>query len=48
MEELINIAKEKNISQINLTSSPMRTAARKLYEKLGFIKGDTDVFYLKL
>jgi len=48
MEELIRMAKEKNIFLIELTSKPQRTAARKLYESLGFEVYDTGVFRLKL
>lgn len=46
--ELIEVAKEKNINKIFLTSNPMRTAAQKLYESVGFIKGNTDSFFLSL
>jgi ribosomal protein S18 acetylase RimI-like enzyme len=42
--ELIRIAKEKKVSKINLTSNPMRVAAQKLYESVGFVKGNTDTF----
>ncbi len=48
MEKLIEIAKEKNIFLIELTSKPQRTSARKLYESLGFEIYDTGVFRLKL
>lgn len=48
MQELIDIAKEEEVVQINLTSSPLRVAAQELYKSLGFIKGSTDVFMLKL
>ena len=48
MRELIAIAKEENVVQLNLTSSPLRVAAKSLYESLGFAKGSTDVFMLKL
>lgn len=48
VSELIEIARQKKVSKINLTSNPMRTAAHKLYEKLGFSKYDTDTFYLVL
>ncbi|KKQ50991.1 MAG: GCN5-related N-acetyltransferase [Parcubacteria group bacterium GW2011_GWD2_38_11] len=41
---LIEIAKERKIKAINLTSNPMRVAAQKLYESVGFIKGNTDTF----
>ncbi|MEI8343394.1 MAG: GNAT family N-acetyltransferase [Candidatus Moraniibacteriota bacterium] len=45
---LIEIARERKISKINLTSNPMRTTTHKLYEKLGFSKYDTDTFFLSL
>ena len=48
MKELIAIANEENVAQLNLTSSPLRVAAQSLYESLGFTKGSTDVFYLRL
>lgn len=41
---LIEIAKERKVSKINLTSNPMRVAAQKLYESVGFVKGNTDTF----
>ncbi|HBI34023.1 MAG TPA: hypothetical protein DEA43_03400 [Candidatus Moranbacteria bacterium] len=41
---LIEIAKERKIKQINLTSNPMRVAAQKLYESIGFVKYNTDTF----
>jgi len=46
--ELLKIAKDKNIHEINLTSKPERVAARKLYESMGFKLLDTGVFLLKL
>lgn len=36
----------KNINKINLTSSPERVAANKLYQKLGFIQRETNVYRL--
>ena len=48
MEKIIEIAKEKKVSLIDLTSNPKRAAARKLYESLGFEIHDTGVFRLKL
>ncbi|HAR99699.1 MAG: GCN5-related N-acetyltransferase [Candidatus Moranbacteria bacterium GW2011_GWC2_37_73] len=41
---LIEIAKQRKIKQINLTSNPMRVAAQKLYESVGFVKHNTDTF----
>ena len=46
--KLIEIAKEKNINKINLTSNPMRIGARKLYESVGFTKINTDTFLMSL
>ncbi|MDD7915322.1 GNAT family N-acetyltransferase [Polaribacter ponticola] len=37
-------AKEVNHTTINLTSSPEREAANKLYQKLGFLKRETNVY----
>lgn len=48
MKELISIAKEEDVLQINLTSSSLRVAARSLYKSLGFTESNTDVFMLKL
>ncbi|GGZ80602.1 GNAT family N-acetyltransferase [Algibacter mikhailovii] len=44
----INYVAKKNISSINLTSSPERVAANKLYQKLGFVKRETNVYRLTL
>lgn len=46
--ELIEIARKRNVAKINLTSNPSRIAAHKLYEALGFVKYETDTFYLSL
>ena len=45
---LIEIARERKISKINLTSNPMRIGARKLYESVGFTKINTDTFLMSL
>ena len=47
-KHLIDIAKAKKAKHIELTSNPKRTAAHKLYKKLGFKKKKTNVFILKL
>ncbi len=39
MEKLLRSAKQKNIKQLKLTSTPM---AKGLYDKLGFVKKDQD------
>lgn len=42
----IDFAKKLNVTSINLTSSPDRVAANKLYQKLGFILRETNVYRL--
>lgn len=44
----INYVSDKKISAINLTSSPDRISANKLYQKLGFEKRETNVYRLKI
>ncbi|HEX8974864.1 MAG TPA: GNAT family N-acetyltransferase [Patescibacteria group bacterium] len=48
MEKLLDIAKERKISEVDLTSNPSREAARKLYESMGFKLRDTGVFRIEL
>ena len=42
----IDFAKKLNVKSINLTSAPDRVAANKLYQKLGFILRETNVYRL--
>lgn len=44
----IGFAKMLNIKSINLTSNPDRIAANKLYQKLGFILRETNVYRLTI
>ena len=44
----IDYVKNQNIKTINLTSSPDRVAANTLYQKLGFIKRETNVYRLTM
>jgi phosphinothricin acetyltransferase len=46
--KLIEIAKERKIKKITLTSNPMRINARKLYDSIGFTKGNMDTFLLNI
>jgi len=48
IDELIEIARNQGIKHISLTSNPKREAARKLYQKKGFILLETGVFRLNL
>ncbi len=42
----IDYAKNEKLSSINLTSSPERVAANQLYQNLGFIQRETNVYRL--
>lgn len=44
----IDYVKNQNIKTINLTSSPDRVAANTLYQKLGFVKRETNVYRLTI
>lgn len=44
----IDYAKNKGIKQIDLTSRPMRFAANQLYQKLGFVIRETNVYRFNL
>lgn len=48
MRALIEEAKARGVAEIHLTSRPARVAAQSLYQKVGFVKRETDAFRLKL
>jgi ribosomal protein S18 acetylase RimI-like enzyme len=48
VRELIDIAKQRGVKSVTLTSRSHRAAAHKLYVKLGFNTVDTNVFKLSL
>ncbi len=48
VEKLITIAKNKNVTYIDLTSSPTRVSANNLYKKIGFKQRTTNVYRLNL
>ncbi len=48
VQRAIELAKEKNVGTIALTSSPFREAANRLYVKMGFKKRETNAYQLKL
>lgn len=45
MEDLVELAKQKGVQALSLTSNPQRIPARRLYESLGFEIYDTGVFW---
>ncbi len=48
VQRAIELAKEKGVGTIALTSSPFREAANKLYVRTGFKKRETNSYQLKL
>lgn len=48
VREVIETAKSRNVKSIGLTSRPAREAANKLYQKIGFIRKETNVYKLAL
>lgn len=48
VQRAIELAKEKGVGTIALTSSPFREAANKLYVRTGFTKRETNAYQLKL
>ena len=48
MKHVIEKAKKKGVKHLDLTSSPRRVAANKLYKKFGFEPRDTNVYRRKL
>jgi ribosomal protein S18 acetylase RimI-like enzyme len=48
MKRAVEIAREKGASNISLTCNPMREAANKLYQRMGFKKRETNAYQIKL
>lgn len=48
MKRGIELAKEKEVGTIALTSSPFREAANRLYVRMGFTKRETNAYQMKL
>ena len=48
MQRAIDMAREKGVRNISLTSNPLRVAANKLYLKMGFEKRETNAYQIKL
>lgn len=44
----IEKARSLSLGEVNLTSNPSRVAANKLYQQMGFIQRDTNVYRLSL
>ena len=48
MEHLIAEASRMNVDCIHLTSNPKRVAANALYQKMGFVRNETNCYVKKL
>lgn len=48
MNKLVEIAKGRGHKHLDLTSRPSREAANHLYQKVGFVKRETNPYRLKL
>ena len=47
VERALEIAREKGADGVALTSNPKREAANRLYQKVGFKKWETNVYFYK-
>ena len=47
VQRALEIAREKGADGVALTSNPRREAANKLYQKVGFNKWETNVYFYK-
>ena len=48
MIRAIELAKQKGVGNISLTSNPMREAANRLYLRVGFKRRETNAYMMKL
>ena len=48
VRQLLGIAREMGLDGVSLTCKPARVAANKLYEKMGFKKWETNVYWYDL
>ena len=48
VQAAIEVARQRGAYSMELTSSPWREAANRLYARLGFQRRDTNVYWLKL
>ena len=46
-QELLNLAEEAGVMYVALSSNPRREAANQLYQKMGFQKWETNLYYYK-
>ncbi len=48
IQRAIEVAREKGAGNISLTCNPMREAANRLYQRMGFKKRETNAYQMKL
>jgi len=47
VQQLLDIAREKGAKGVSLTSNPKREAANRLYQRIGFMRRETNSYYFK-
>ena len=47
-QKMINVAKQKRAKTISLTTNPAREAANAMYQKMGFLKKETNYYRINL
>jgi len=47
-QNAINIARQLGAKTVDLTSRPSREAANRLYNRLGFVQRDTNIYRLEI
>ena len=48
MEEALKFCREKEVATVYLTSNPKRVAANSLYQRMGFVRKETNMYKLEL
>ena len=48
MEEALKFCREKDVATVYLTSNPKRVAANSLYQRMGFVRKETNMYKLEL
>src|ERR1700690_4075422 len=47
VQQLLDIARQKGAKGVSLTSNPKREAANRLYQRIGFMRRETNSYYFK-
>ena len=47
-KDAINIARQRGVKTVDLTSRPSRQSANRLYNRLGFIQRETNIYRFEI